>query len=93
MQKRIRRAVLGSVTVVGLFASVALAGPGPGGYTNGDPDTPHFMKPKGQAMAASEGSGGYAAPGSEMKVVSDPSQERWMRILQKFANLQRFFVL
>lgn len=93
MMKRIRRIGLVSLTLVGVLASVALAGPGPGGVTDGDPDHPHFMKPAGYADMASPDDSGSAAPGTSNTVVTEPTLSVWELALRTYLQLHRFFWL
>lgn len=94
MKSRIRRSFLVSIAVVGFCASVALAGPGPGGATNGDPDHPHFMKPSGdQGYAASPDLGGSATTGASNKAVPDASTGLLERVLRAYLSVSRYFVL
>lgn len=93
MMKRIRRTCLFSIALVGLLASVGFAGPGPGGYTDGDPDHPHFMKPVKIQETESQIDLGSAAPGTSRVVASEPSSDRWELVLRAYWALQRFFLL
>jgi hypothetical protein len=93
MMKRIRRSLL-CIVLVGLSASVALAGPGPGGYTDGDPDHPHVMKPSGKyGKAASPDGGGSATAGASNKALPDTSSGLLERALSAYLSVARYFVL
>jgi hypothetical protein len=94
MKKRTRRSLLLSVALVGLCAGVALAGPGPGGYTDGDPDHPHFMKPSGKhGKAASPEVGGSATAGASNRALPDTSSGLLDRALKAYLSVARYFVL
>jgi hypothetical protein len=93
MVKRIRRACLGSIAAVGLFASAGLAGPGPGGVSDGDPDIPHYMKPSGAGKYGAQDVARDTASGASTAVVSAPSSELWQKALQVYVRLQSVFFL
>jgi len=94
LMKRIRRTLLGSLVSVGMIASIALAGPGPGGFSDGDPYEPHIIKPTGYGKVAEQDiAGSTAVSGTSRTTVSKPISETEWKVLRIYLILQRAFLL
>jgi hypothetical protein len=92
LMKRIRRTLLASIASIGMIASIALAGPGPGGYSDGDPYEPHIIKPTGHGKGGAVNTAGSSVSGTSRAAVSPSSENEW-KVLRIYLILQRAFLL